>query len=66
MAMTSYQAAVKEGALENQRENILEIIRTRFQTVPSSLAERINTISARLKKIFNQSLTIDSPDEIQI
>ena len=80
MAMTSAQALRKEGrkegreegreegALETQRENIWEVIQARFQTVPSPLPERIKTIKsmARLKKIFNQCLTVDSLDEIDI
>ncbi len=66
--MTSAQALRKEGALETQRENIWEVIQARFQTVPSPLPERIKTIKsmARLKKIFNQCLTVDSLDEIDI
>ena len=80
MAMTAHQSAVrvgrregreegrKEGALETQRENILEAIQTRFQTVPSAFSERLKTIKsmARLKRAFNQCLTVDSLDEIEI
>jgi len=72
MAMTSAQAlrkeGRKEGSLETQRENILEIIQTRFQTAPSLFSEKIKTIKsmARLKRIFNQCLTVDSLDEIKI
>jgi len=72
MAMTSAQAlrkeGRKEGSLETQQENILEIIQTRFQTVPSLVSEKIKTIKsmARLKRIFNQCLTVDSLDEIKI
>jgi len=68
MAMTSAQALRKEGALEKQRDNILEVIQTRFQTVPPSLSEGIKTIKSmrRLKRIFKQCLTVDSPDEIDV
>ena len=72
MATTAYQASInkgrREGALETQRENILEIIQTRFQTVPSLVSERVKTIKsmARLKRIFNRCLTANSLDEIKI
>ena len=72
MATTSAQAlrreGRREGALETQRENILATIQTRFQTVPFLVSERIKTIQsmARLKRIFNQCLTADSLDEIEI
>jgi len=68
MAMTSAQALRKEGALETQRKYILKAIQTRFQTVPSSLSERIETIKsmARLERIFDKCLTVDSIDEIEI
>jgi len=68
MATTAHQASMKEGALENQRENILATIQTRFQTVPSLVSERIKTIQsmARLRRIFNQCLTANNLDEIKI
>ena len=76
MATTAHQASMnkgkregrREGALETQRENILETIQTRFQAVPSLVSERIRTIKsmARLKRIFNQCLTANSLDEIKI
>ena len=76
MAVTSAQAlrqegrreGRREGALKNQRENILETIQARFQTVPSLFSERIKTIKsmARLKRIFNQCLSADSLNEIEI
>ena len=68
MVMTSAQALRKEGALQERREAILETIQTRFQTAPSLVSERIETIKsmARLKRIFNQCLTANSLDEIEI
>ena len=72
MAMTSAQALRKEGkregALQDRREAILEAIQTRFQTVPTSITERIKTIKsmARLKRIFNQCLIANNLDEIEI
>jgi len=80
MATTAHQASMnkgkragkregrREGALETQRENILETIQTRFQAVPSLVSERVKTIKsmARLKRIFNQCLTANSLDEIEI
>ena len=58
----------EEGALETQRGNILDAIQARFQTVPSSISEKIKTIKsmARLKRIFSQCLTVDNLDEIEI
>ncbi len=58
----------KEGALLERQEAILEAINARFQTIPSPLPERIKTIKsmARLKRIFNQCLIVDSLDEIDI
>ncbi|MBM3237237.1 Rpn family recombination-promoting nuclease/putative transposase [Candidatus Poribacteria bacterium] len=68
MAMTSAQALRKEGALENQRENILATIQARFQTVPSLVSEKLKTIQsmAQLRRIFNQCLTANNFDEIKI
>ena len=72
MAMTAHQASVnegrREGALHERQEAILETIQTRFQTAPSLFSEKIKTIKsmARLKRIFNQCLTVDSLDEIKI
>jgi hypothetical protein len=72
MAITAHQASVNEGrrkgALQARQEDILETIQTRFQTVPSLVSEKIKTIKsmARLKRIFNQCLTVDSLDEIKI
>jgi len=68
MAMTSAQALKREGAIETRREDILKAIQSRFQNVPSALSKRIETIKSmpRLKRIFEQCLTVDSIDEIEI
>ncbi len=68
MAMTAHKASMKEGALQERQEAILETIQTRFQTTPSLVSERIKTIKsmARLKRIFNRCLTANSLDEIEI
>ena len=72
MATTAHQASInkgrREGALQERQEAILETIQTRFQTVPSLVLERVKTIKnmARLKRIFNQCLTVNSLDEIEI
>jgi len=58
----------KEGALLERRKVILEAISARFQTVPSSLSKRIKRIKSmeRLERIFEQCLTVDNLDEIEI
>ena len=58
------------GMLENQRENIIEVLETRFGEVPTDFITRINEIGdiedmSGLKALFKQALTINSLKEFE-
>ncbi|MGK7878314.1 MAG: transposase [Xenococcaceae cyanobacterium] len=59
--------AIKEGIVQNARENVIEILETRFGGVPSSMIEAINGIedASLLKRLHKRAITIGSLEEFQ-
>lgn len=57
----------KEGIIEKGRESTIEILETRFDSVPASLVETINQINDEelLKILFKRAITIASLEEFQ-
>ncbi len=57
----------KEGILEKGRESVIEILETRFDSVPEYLVETINQINNEgvLKVLFKRAITIASLGEFQ-
>ncbi|MBD2085748.1 transposase [Trichocoleus sp. ST-U3] len=58
---------IRKGIVQNSRENVIEVLETRFETVPSSIAESINNLedSAVLKQLLKRAITISSLEEFQ-
>ncbi len=61
------QEGVEQGKLENAREDIVEILKTRFGEVPEQIASLVNTMSdlPMLKRFFTSAITINSIEEFQ-
>ena len=61
------EKGVHLGMLQSTREDLMEVLQTRFQNVPlpKTLVEMIKDIndSVVLKRLFRQSLTIESVPE---
>lgn len=59
------QEGRQEGSLESRREAVIDILTTRFQTVPATLVEVINNLAdvAVLKTLLVQAVTIASIEE---
>jgi predicted transposase YdaD len=57
----------EEGTLESRREAVIEILETRFTSVPASLIETINLMgnAAILKTLHKRAITIGSIAEFQ-
>ncbi len=60
--------AKQEGMIQKGREDLIEILETRFVDVPSSMVETINGIDDEsvLKRLFKQAITIGSVGEFQL
>lgn len=59
------EAGLQEGRLETLRENVLEVLETRFGEVPAALRERVGTMTdeALLRKLHRRSVLATSlPD----
>lgn len=58
---------IAEGMIEKGRESTLEILETRFDSVPASLVETINQINNEgvLKILHKRAITIASLEEFQ-
>lgn len=56
------QEGIAEGMIEKGRESVIEILETRFDSVPTSLVETINQIENEgvLKILFKRAITIAS------
>lgn len=61
------QLGIETGILQKGREAVLEVLRIRFEEVPSSLEEAINQIEddSVLKTLHRQAITIGSVEEFQ-
>jgi hypothetical protein len=57
----------EEGVLQNAREDVIEVLQVRFETVPESLVEAVNQISDAtvLKQLLRQAITIATRDDFQ-
>ena len=55
------------GMMRTQRENVIEILATRFGNVPLALVEGINSLYdiSLLKQLFKQAIAIPSVAEFQ-
>lgn len=56
-----------QGRLENAREAVIEVLKTRFEVVPQSMVEVINELNdlSVLKSLLRQAITIASLSEFQ-
>ena len=73
---TTYQAVLREGRqegrqegrLEAKREDLLNILRTRFAALPSDLESRIaaTTDVPTLTAAIRAAVTVASPDDIRL
>ncbi|MBD2741227.1 transposase [Coleofasciculus sp. FACHB-1120] len=58
---------IRKGIVQNSRENVIEVLETRFETVPSPIVESVNGIDdpALLKQLLKQAITVSSVEEFQ-
>ncbi|MBD2005263.1 MULTISPECIES: hypothetical protein [Cyanophyceae] len=56
-----------QGRLESARENVIEVLKTRFEVVPQSMVEVINELNdlSVLKTLHRQAITIASLSDFQ-
>jgi hypothetical protein len=56
-----------DGMVQAHRENIIEVLETRFETVPQGLSDRINEIDdlALLKSLHKRAITVASVEEFE-
>jgi hypothetical protein len=58
MELRAMQAGIEQGALQNARESVLEVLEIRFEVVPPELIEAINQIedTSVLKQLHRQAI----------
>lgn len=56
-----------DGMVQAHRKNIIEVLETRFETVPQGLSDRINEIDdlALLKSLHKRAITVASVEEFE-
>ena len=61
------QQGIQQGILQNAREDILDILETRFADVPQSIVEEINRIddSTILKMLLKRAIAMSSVEEFE-
>lgn len=60
--ITSFE---RDAKLEIARENVIEVLETRFSAVPDTLSQTINAINdlALLKRLHKQTITVTSVED---
>ncbi|MDZ7958574.1 MAG: hypothetical protein RMY34_11960 [Aulosira sp. DedQUE10] len=55
----------RDGMIINARENVIEVLQTRFEAIPAELSSSLQEIEdlAVLKRLLKQSITIASVEE---
>jgi hypothetical protein len=55
----------RDAKLEIARENVIEVLETRFSVVPDALSQRINSLNdlALLKQLHKQTITVPSLED---
>jgi hypothetical protein len=61
------EEGIEQGILQTSRENLIEVLETRFGLVPSSIVEVVNQIdeSAVLKMLLKRAIAIPSVAEFE-
>lgn len=61
------QEGIEQGILQNGRDDVIEILKTRFGVVPSSIVDFINGIEepSELKTLLKRAITIGSVEEFE-
>ncbi len=61
------EEGIEEGIVQNARENVIEVLETRFGEVPNSIVEAINEINepSLLKTLLKSAIAIPSTTEFQ-
>ena len=61
------QQGLQQGSFETSREDIIEILKTRFKNVPGSIVTALNSTEdlSLLKDLLKKAVTITSLDEFQ-
>lgn len=62
------EEGIEEGVVQTNRENVIEVLETRFREVPSSIIEAINQINepSVLKNLLRRAIAIGSVQEFQL
>ena len=65
---STYQMILREGRAEARQEDLLDILRDRFGTVPPDVENRIlaATDAVALKAAIRAALHVASPDELPL
>jgi hypothetical protein len=58
---------IEKGILQNAREDVMEVLEVRFESVPSSLAERIQGLDdpTFLRALHRRAITVGSLAEFE-
>lgn len=61
--ITSFE---RDAKLEIARENVIEVLETRFSSLPDALSQRINAINDLdlLKRLHKQAITVTSVEKV--
>lgn len=67
MELRAMQEGIVQGALQNARESVVEVLEIRFEVVPPELIEAINEIddTSFLKELHRQAIALDSLEAFQ-
>ena len=67
MELRAMQEGIEQGALQNARESVVEVLEIRFEVVPPELIEAINEIddTSFLKELHRQAIALDSLEAFQ-
>ncbi|MCL1469580.1 hypothetical protein [Argonema antarcticum] len=61
------QDGIQQGRLQTSRENVIDVLETRFLTLPDALRNRIFAIEdlAMLKRLLKRAITVTSVQEFE-
>lgn len=67
MELRAMQRGIEQGAVQNAREAVLEVLEIRFEAVPPELIEAVNQIEdiSVLKQLHRQAIALDSLEAFQ-
>lgn len=68
MAKTAAEAYMQQGELAGRRAMLIELLETRFMTIPDALRDRINSITDldSLRAVAREVVAIEKLDDLRL